>query len=115
MDLLHLVKDLIVSVPCVPKRQERDLDKLKEYLTIRRSVKWAQNNYHHIEILLSSYGEENKNPEGLLWGEQIEEPIPVYTLGQGPNSKKNPSSTRCSRRQKERPITEIDILGHFME
>ena len=81
MDLLHLVKDLIVSVPCVPKRQERDLDKLKEYLTIRRSVKWAQNNYHHIEVLLSSYKEENKNPEGLLWGEQTEEPILVYTLG----------------------------------
>ena len=66
LDLRHLVKDLNESAPRVLKRQERDLDKLKEYLTIRHSVKWVRKNYHHIEILLSSHGEEKKNPEGLL-------------------------------------------------
>ena len=55
-----------MKASCVPKQQERDLDKLKEYLTIGYSVKWAQNNYHHIEILLSSHEEEKKNLEGLL-------------------------------------------------
>ena len=63
-----LVKDLNESAPRAPKRQEHNLDKLKECLTIRHSVKWAQKNYHHNEILLSSRGEEKKNLEGLLWG-----------------------------------------------
>ena len=55
-------------MPRVPKWQERSLDKLKECLTTRNSARWAQKGNHHIEILLSSHGEEKKNPEGLLWG-----------------------------------------------
>jgi len=54
------------------------LDKLKEYLTIKHSIKWARKSCHHIEILLSSHGEEKKNIEGLLWGKLTREPIPIY-------------------------------------
>ena len=53
------------ALPRVPKRQERGLDKLKECLTTKNSAKWARKGNHHIEILLSSHGEEKKNLEGL--------------------------------------------------
>ena len=67
MDLHHFIKDINESEPRVPKWQERDFDKLKEYLAIRNDVKWAQRGYYHIEILISSHGEEKKNPEGVSW------------------------------------------------
>ena len=53
---------------CIPKRQERDLDSLKDIYTVRGDVKWVRRSYHHIEILLSSQGVGKKNLEGLLWG-----------------------------------------------
>ena len=87
MDLHHFVKDLNKSASRVPKRQECDLDKLKEYLTIRHSVKWAQKRYHHIEILLSSHGEEKKNPERLLWGVKGQEAHANIYIGPNAQSK----------------------------
>ena len=61
------------------------MDKLKECLLTRHSAKWARKDNHHVEILLSSYGEEKKNLEGLLWGVKDRE-------AQGPSPRKNPSS-----------------------
>ena len=55
-------------MPHVPKRQECDLDKLKECLTIRHNAKWARKDYHHIEILLSSHGGRKEESRGAIVG-----------------------------------------------
>ena len=76
------------------------MDKLKECLTNRHSAKWARKDNHHIEILLSSHGEEKKNLEELLWGVKDQEAHDNIYIGPRAQSKgepllghgKNPSS-----------------------
>ena len=68
------------------------MDKLKECLTIRNSAKWARKGNHHIEILLSSHGEEKKNLKELLWGvKDWEAHVNIY-IGPRAQSKEEPSS-----------------------
>ena len=88
---------------------------VKRHLAIRSGVKWARRGYYHIEILLSSHGVGKKNLEGLLWGWKAREPLSMYMLGQGPNPRKNPSSTRQGWGQREWSAIKSDTLNHSME
>ena len=99
------------------------MDKLKECLTTRNSAKWARKGNHHIEILLSSHGEEKKNLEGLLWGVKDQEAHVNIYIGPRAQSKEEPlfghgknlSSAKYGREQRERLITERGTPGHSME
>ena len=66
------------------------MDKLKECLTTRNSAKWARKGNHHIKILISSHGEEQKNLEGLLWGVKDREAHVNIYVGLRAQSKEKP-------------------------
>ena len=89
LDLRHFVK-ILMKARLVYRNIKNVMWIVKRYLAIRSGEKWAWRGYYHIEILLSSHGEGKKNPEGLLWGWKAREPLSMYILGQGLNSRKNP-------------------------
>jgi len=83
VDLRHFLKDLNKSVPRVPKRQERSLDKLKEYLAIRNGVKWARRFIITSRSSFPPMEKKKRIPRGYCRGDRPGNPYQCVCLAKG--------------------------------